>query len=105
MIEYDLDTVKLQDKNKLSNACKSFQREFIVGKLSAMEKFMKYEGHPINSGNFFIIRRLIRLAYQNYIVSIAKHVAHKIHYPKFISGQQLSVAKQPKNVSKKPMTR
>ena len=46
-----------------------------------------YEGHPINSGNFFIIQTLIRLAYQNYIVSMAKHVAHIIHYPKFISGQ------------------
>ena len=46
-----------------------------------------YEGHPINSGNFFIIRMLIRLAYQNYNVSMAKHVAHVRHYPKFISGQ------------------
>ena len=44
-----------------------------------------YEGHPINSGNFFIIRILIRLANQNYIVNMAKHVAHKIHCPKFIS--------------------
>ena len=31
---------------------------------------------------------------------MAKHVAHMIRYPKFISGQQLPVAKQPKNVSK-----
>ena len=46
-----------------------------------------YEGHPINRGNFFIIRMLIRLAYQNYIVSMAKHVAHIIHSPRFISGQ------------------
>ena len=46
-----------------------------------------YEGHPINSGNFFIIQTLTRLAYQNYIVSMGKHVAHIIHYPKFISGQ------------------
>ena len=46
-----------------------------------------YEGHPINSGNVFIIRTLIRLAYQNYIVNMAKHVAHIIHYPKFISSQ------------------
>ena len=64
-----------------------------------------YEGHPINSGTFFIIRTLIRLAYQNCIVSMAKHVAHIIHYPKFISGQYLSVAKQPKHVSKKPLAR
>ena len=64
-----------------------------------------YEGDPINSGNFFIIRMLIRLAYQNYIVSMAEHLAHIIHYPKFISGQKLSVAKQPKNISKKPLAR
>ena len=48
---------------------------------------LEYEGHPINSGNFFIIRMLVRLAYQNYIVSMAKHVAHIIHYQNFISRQ------------------
>ena len=49
--------------------------------------FGKYEGHPINSGNFFIIRMLIRLAYPNYIVSMAKHLGHIIHCTKLISGQ------------------
>ena len=73
--------------------------------LSKYKKNSIYEGHPINSWNFFIIQMLIRLAYQIYIVSMAKHVAHKIHYPKFISGQYLSIAKQPKNVSKKPLAR
>ena len=70
-----------------------------------VQRVMLYEGHPRNSENFFIISMLIRLAYQNYIVSMAKHVAHIIHSPKFISGQKLSVAKQPKNVSKKPLAR
>ena len=46
-----------------------------------LKRFTIYEGHPINSGNFFIIRMLIRLAYQSYIVSMAKHVAHILHYP------------------------
>ena len=46
-----------------------------------------YVGHLINSENFLIIGTLIRLAYQNNIVSMVKHVAHIIHYTKFISGQ------------------
>ena len=55
--------------------------------LIAMACDLKIRGSSKNSGNFFIIQMLIRLAYQNYIVSMAKHVAHIIHYPKLIAGQ------------------
>ena len=61
-----------------------------------------YEGHPINSGNFFIIRILLRFAYQNYIVSMAKHVAHRIHYPIFISGNNFPLLSNLRRLVKSP---